>query len=266
MGSKIVLKNDIKSEFSIEHKSGVGSKTLSVDDMKYIRNTMNDLVSDTALNPNDGDVLFLKGYHSLGDKGNGTFVWKVDEPKSNHNGGTVIDPTKSFPSDWDDEDLKDKWFNKTNEGNGCWVRFITRAIDQKWFGTKEDGVTNDTQSINKSNSINVNTSSNINQYLIITQLLDEILKIDGSGSKVDSDLLDGNEGTYYTDASNIATGTLSNDRLNTNVSITDNNETISGNKEWTSDILKMTNLSTSDPAVVGQLYVDSNNNIKISQG
>jgi len=266
MGSKLVLKNNINSEFSISHINGVGSKLLSVYDFKYIRNTINDLVSDATLDPNEGDVLFLKGYHEVGDQGGGTFIWKADEPKSNHNGGTVIDPTKSFPSDWNDESLKDKWFNETNDGSGCWFRFFTRAIDQRWFGSKEDGMTNDMQSINKSKSINVNTSSNINQYLIIIQLLDEILKIDGSGSRIDSDLLDGNEGEYYTNANNIVTGTLSNNRLNTNVSIIDNNETISGDKEWTSDTLKMTNLPTSDPSVAGQLWVDSNNNIKVSQG
>lgn len=37
---------------------------------------------------------------------------------------------------------------------------------------------------------------------------------DGSGSTLDADLLDGQEGSYYTNASNISTGTLSNSRLN----------------------------------------------------
>ena len=262
---KITLKNNIDSEFTIEHKDGAGSKNITVNDMKYIRNSVKELTEDSELVPNDGDVLFLKGYHAVNDGGGGTFVYNALGSKSDHNGGTVIDPSKTFPEDWSNQDSLNTWFNTNNTGNGVLERIYNRAIDQKWFGSKEDGITDDTQSINKANSIKINVSTNTNQYLIIEQLLNEILKIDGSGSKIDSDLLDGNEGDYYTDANNIITGTLSNDRLNANVSITNNNETISGNKEWTSDTLKMTNLPTSDPAVAGQLWND-NGTVKVSAG
>lgn len=263
MGSKLTLKNDIQSEFSITHKDGVGSKKLNVSDFKYIRDSVKSI--PTVLDPNEGDVLLVKGYHEKGDEGYGTFIWDQNEDKVNHNGGTIIDPTKEFPSDWNDEDLKNKWFNETNSGNGCWKRLYTRSIDIKWFGAKENGITDDTLSINKAATILVKIASNSNQILIIKQLLEEIKKIDGSGSGIDSDLLDGNDSTFYTNADNIDTGTLSNDRLNNNVSLTDRDETQVGNRTWSSDILLMTNLPTDDPSVDGQLWND-NGTVKISAG
>lgn len=49
------------------------------------------------------------------------------------------------------------------------------------------------------------------------QTAEEILAllktVDGSGSELDADLLDGQEGAYYLDASNINAGTINNDRL-----------------------------------------------------
>ena len=43
-------------------------------------------------------------------------------------------------------------------------------------------------------------------------------------------------------------------------------ETISGNKTWSGTTLVMSNLPTTDPHNVGQLWVDSNNNLKVSAG
>jgi hypothetical protein len=48
-----------------------------------------------------------------------------------------------------------------------------------------------------------------------TQLLNFLITVDGSGSGLDADLLDGQDGTYYTNASSINAGTLNVARLST---------------------------------------------------
>lgn len=47
-------------------------------------------------------------------------------------------------------------------------------------------------------------------------ILDLLAPVDGDGSGLDADLLDGQEGSYYTNASNLNAGTLSTDRLDAN--------------------------------------------------
>jgi hypothetical protein len=46
------------------------------------------------------------------------------------------------------------------------------------------------------------------QFLLTSQLLTQIKNVDGSGSGIDSDLLDGQEGTYYRNAGNLNAGLL----------------------------------------------------------
>ena len=123
------------------------SKNLETQDFKYIRDTIKDIPSIPTLAV--GDVLFLKGYHEVGDQGGGLFIWDPNESKANHNGGTVIDPSKQFPSDWSDETLKDSWFNTTNEGTGCWKRVFEGVANVSWFGAVGDGEADDYTVIKK---------------------------------------------------------------------------------------------------------------------
>lgn len=134
MASKLVLKNSSGNELTINNLDGIGSKDISVQDFKFIRDTLKDI--STIKNPNDGDILLVKGYHAKGDDGYGTFIWYPNEDKTNHNGGTIIDPTKIFPSDWNNEAMKEDWFNNTNTDNGCWKRLYNGTINVKWFGAK----------------------------------------------------------------------------------------------------------------------------------
>jgi hypothetical protein len=243
---KLVLKNDLQTELEIKHIDGEKAKSLTTKDFKYIRDIIKDLA--TIDDPSDGDVVLVKGYHSVNDGGGGVFVYHSDEPKTNHNGGTIIDPTKMFPNDWKNQTELESWFSGDNEGNGCWKRIYTRAVDIKWFGAKEDGETDDSLPILASSSITVKTASNTNQYLVISQLLEEIIKIDGSGSKIDADLLDGLDSINFSQKAK--------------------DETIDGSKTFTNQVIKMTNLPTSDPGVKGQLWVDTDNGnvLKVSQG
>jgi len=79
----------------------------------------------------------------------------------------------------------------------------------------------------------------------INTLLQRLKTVDGSGSGLDADLLDGIDSTKFSQLANT--------------------ETVSGSKTWSSDTLLMTNLPTSDPSVAGQLWNDSGA-LKVSAG
>jgi len=79
----------------------------------------------------------------------------------------------------------------------------------------------------------------------IAATLNRLKTVDGSGSGLDADLLDGIDSTKFSQLANT--------------------ETVSGSKTWSSDTLLMTNLPTSDPSVDGQLWNDSGA-LKVSAG
>lgn len=86
-----------------------------------------------------GDLRYLvKGYHAGSDVGGGEFYWDASKPRSQHNGGTIIDPTAVYPTDWDDQTQLGTWFDTSNNGTGCWVRQFDGAVNVKWFGAKGD--------------------------------------------------------------------------------------------------------------------------------
>jgi len=76
--------------------------------------------------------------------------------------------------------------------------------------------------------------------------LGKILDLDGDGSGLDADTVDGVQAADFSQKAA--------------------DETIDGSKTWTNGTLVMSNLPTSDPGVAGQLYVDSSNNLKVSAG
>lgn len=64
----------------------------------------------------------VKGYHSGTSIGGGKVrYWDSSRPKADHNGGNIIDPSKSFPSDWNDLTTVQGWFTPNPSGVGCWV-------------------------------------------------------------------------------------------------------------------------------------------------
>lgn len=114
---------------------------------KYTVNSIKDISSISG--QKNGDVVFVKGYHEPNDGGGGIFIWDSKKQKINHNGGTIIDPLKIFPDDFLDNDKKLDWFNGTNDGYGCWVRYNYDYIPFKAFGAIGDGVSDDTIQIYK---------------------------------------------------------------------------------------------------------------------
>lgn len=85
-------------------------------------------------------------YHTGLEGGGGVFYWDASKPKTEHNGGTVIDPTVTFPSDWNNQTQLTDWFT-AGTGTGCWVRQYDGAVNVRWFGAKGDGITDDSASI-----------------------------------------------------------------------------------------------------------------------
>ena len=81
------------------------------------------------------------GYHTAGDGGGGEFYWDATQDKANHNGGTIIDPDVTFPSDWTNQTQVAAWFTSAT-GTGCWVR-LSEVVTTAMFGAKGSGVTNE---------------------------------------------------------------------------------------------------------------------------
>jgi hypothetical protein len=105
----------------------------------------------------------LLGFHERGDGGGGVFFWDAAQDKAEHNGGTVIDPDVTYPTDWDNQTQLAAWFAGDNTGTGVWRRQYDGAVNVKWFGAKGDGVTDDVLSINRTilgvNSTGINVSN-----------------------------------------------------------------------------------------------------------
>jgi len=121
------------------------NKKYTAEDFKYIRNTIKDMLAISDIE--DGDVCFVKGYHSVDDGGGGYFYWDANEDKANHNGGTIIDPNIVFPTDWSNTTQQSTWFT-AGTGSGCWKRIYSGDVDVKWFGATGDGVTDDSNAFN----------------------------------------------------------------------------------------------------------------------
>ncbi|MCR9668509.1 hypothetical protein [Vibrio parahaemolyticus] len=74
--------------------------------------------------------------------GGGDFVWRSDLPKSLHDGGVYIDPTKAFPTDFSNSAQLASWFTSVNSGNGVFVRQFSGEYAVQWYGAIEGGYDN----------------------------------------------------------------------------------------------------------------------------
>ncbi len=81
-----------------------------------------------------------------GPRGGGLFTWDATRPKAHHNGGTVVDPLRAFPSNWANISQQDAWFAAGTGGNGCWV-FCGHEFDVLNFGAKVDNVVDDSNPV-----------------------------------------------------------------------------------------------------------------------
>lgn len=86
------------------------------------------------------------GYHSENDMPETVFRWDPIRSVKDHNGGTVIDPTKYFPLDWTLETQQVWYTARTTDEVGVWVSSSLNVTDFACFGAKGQG-TDDSLSI-----------------------------------------------------------------------------------------------------------------------
>lgn len=105
----------------------------------------------------NGQQVIVSNYHSDTEGGGGIFYLDSSGDKANHDGGTVIDPDVSFPTDWTNQSQLTTWFT-AGSGTGVWRRIDIDgdAYRAKDYGLKGDGSTNDTIIID-----NLNVAGNV---------------------------------------------------------------------------------------------------------
>jgi len=137
---------------TIVTRSGKGSALTHTEMDANFNNLNNSKVETVAsisdlINASTSNNYNVLNYHSDVEGGGGVFYWDATKAKSEHNGGTIIDPTAVYPIDWNNQTQLGTWFDTSNAGTGCWVRQFDGAVNVRWFGAKGDGVTDDTKSI-----------------------------------------------------------------------------------------------------------------------
>lgn len=102
----------------------------------------------------DGRAYNVKSYHENWQAyykepdGGGQFTYLASKPKSEHDGGLIIDPLKVFPTDWASEAQKAAWFAPSVSGVGCFVRNNVDKIDPLLYGAPEIDINaNSTKSV-----------------------------------------------------------------------------------------------------------------------
>ncbi|MDF1722709.1 MAG: hypothetical protein P1U65_18710 [Minwuia sp.] len=101
-----------------------------------VHKTMSDLI---AASPGTSDPIVLLGYLAAGDGGGGVFRYDAAKSRMDHDGGHVVDPTRSYPS-------LTGFLNtaSNNSGTGCWVRDTSTWAPEMW-GATGDGTSDDSE-------------------------------------------------------------------------------------------------------------------------
>lgn len=99
----------------------------------------------------DGQRIQVEAYHADSNKlAGGWFYWDASASKTLHNGVTVFDPNKKYPTDWNNRSQRLDWYTPSAFGNGVWRRELkSSAIHADMAGCKPyNSSAIDTESIN----------------------------------------------------------------------------------------------------------------------
>ena len=99
----------------------------------------------------------MLGFHLGSSIGGGVFYWDSNKQKSGHNGGTVIDPDRTFPYVWGASNAAEveAWFAPSSIGSGCFVRVNDKFVTSAVFGDACSDTPIDTYSISYSPDSNI---------------------------------------------------------------------------------------------------------------
>jgi hypothetical protein len=155
---------------------------MALTKVKNVLDITADTVADLASTQHKTGSVQLLGFHAKGDGGGGVFFWDASKDKSEHNGGTIIDPSiAGLVANW--EYTQNLYFTPAVIGQGCWVREYSGAVNVKWFGAKGDGISDDTAAIQKAvehKTVLIPKSSSY--YLLNNVLLSGKEEIVGNGA------------------------------------------------------------------------------------
>lgn len=106
----------------------INSNTMSIANMSALLSLSNDALR--------ADLTYLtQSYHIGGSTGGASYKWDANTPKTNHNGITIIDSTKTLPN-FNNPTEVEAWLSSVNTGAGCFVLIKTSEIDIRCTGLK----------------------------------------------------------------------------------------------------------------------------------
>lgn len=101
--------------FLSDASQGQTEHILGKDLAPLVARNIVELLDFTTTNLSTNNTTFVQGFYDIGDGGGGLYYWKAAYSKTNHNGGTIIDPDHSVTPG------SAGWWVHENTGSGCWL-------------------------------------------------------------------------------------------------------------------------------------------------
>jgi len=154
---RIAIKNNLNTEFSIEHKDNEEAISIDSRDLSKVKSvdTISYLKSLTSTPP----TMWVSGYHTKSDGAYGSHIFEWDATSTeDDNGGTII--------------------KLDNVDIGRYKLKFDGAVNVKWFGAKGDGFTDDTIAIKATVEYSASSSFNPNVYVPAGKYIIDYLELD----------------------------------------------------------------------------------------
>lgn len=113
------------------------------------------LIDVQSMTFTEGQQVSIAGYHAGSTVGGGLFVWATGR----HDGGSFIDTSRAFPTDWNDQAQLEAWFEDSG-GDVVGFTRISNDLTLPDFGFYNDGLTDNSLIIQEVLSIgNISTGA-----------------------------------------------------------------------------------------------------------